>query len=83
MIIGRSDDPRNPCRAEAFEAAYAFGCGSRNPSGPAAVVPHQQAGHTHAIDLDQIFLLLTPCTQGAVHTRPTRATQPTSVLRAG
>ncbi len=37
MLIGRTDDPQNPRRVAAFEVTYPFGCGSRNPSGPAAV----------------------------------------------
>jgi hypothetical protein len=56
MLIGRTDDPQNPRRVAAFEVTYPFGCGSRNPSGPAAVLPRQQAGHTNAIVPDQIFL---------------------------
>jgi hypothetical protein len=34
----------------AFEAAKLFGAGSRTPSGPADMVPRQQAGHMLAID---------------------------------
>ena len=36
MLIGRTDDPQNPRRVAALEADSPFGCGSRNPSGPAA-----------------------------------------------
>ena len=36
MLIGRSDDPQNPCRVAASKVALPFGSGSRNPSGPAA-----------------------------------------------
>jgi hypothetical protein len=50
MTIGRTDDPENPSRATAFEAASLFGAGSRIPSGPAAMLPRQQAGHMIAID---------------------------------
>jgi hypothetical protein len=50
MTIGRTDDPENPERVMAFEAASLFGAGSRTPSGPADVVPRQQAGHMIAID---------------------------------
>jgi len=32
MTIGRTDDPENPFRVSAFEAAGLFGAGSRNPS---------------------------------------------------
>jgi hypothetical protein len=32
MTIGRSDDPENPFRAAAFEAASLLGAGSRTPS---------------------------------------------------
>jgi hypothetical protein len=42
MTIGRTDDPENPERVMAFEAASLFGAGSRTPSGPADVVPRQQ-----------------------------------------
>jgi|SRR5665213_3086687 len=48
--IGRADDPENPFSVPAFEAAKLFGAGSRNPSGPADMVPRQQAGHMLAID---------------------------------
>ncbi len=50
MTIGRTDDPQNPFRAMAFEAASLFGSGSRTPSGPAVMAPRQQAGHMIAID---------------------------------
>jgi hypothetical protein len=50
MTIGRADDPENPFSVPAFEAAKLFGAGSRNPSGPADMVPRQQAGHMLAID---------------------------------
>ena len=50
MTIGRTDDPENPFRVPAFEAAGLFGAGSRNPSGPADMVPRQQAGHMLAIE---------------------------------
>src|SRR5258708_31469038 len=46
MLIGRTDDPQNPCRVAAFEVTNPFGCGSRNPSGPAVIVP-RQIGRTH------------------------------------
>jgi hypothetical protein len=50
MTIGRAEDPENPISVPAFEAAKLFGTGSRNPSGPADIVPRQQAGHMLAID---------------------------------
>jgi hypothetical protein len=50
MTIGRTDDPGNPFSVPAFEAAGLFGAGSRNPSGPAVMMPRQQAGHMIAID---------------------------------
>ena len=46
MLIGRTDDPQNPCRVAACKVSNPFGCGSRNPSGPAAIVP-RQTGRTH------------------------------------
>ena len=69
MTIGRTDDPENPLRAMAFEAASLFGTGSRTPSGPAVMVPRQQAGHMIAIDTARqnlIFALASegPSTQG-------------------
>jgi hypothetical protein len=48
MLIGRSDDPHNPCRVAAFEVTHPFGRGSRNRSGPAAACRAKQAGHTTA-----------------------------------
>jgi hypothetical protein len=50
MTIGRADDPENPISVPAFEAAKLFGAGSRIPSGPADMVPRQQAGHMLAFD---------------------------------
>ena len=50
MTIGRTDDPENPISVPAFEAAKLFGAGSRNPSGPADMVPPPQAGHMLAIE---------------------------------
>src|SRR5947208_13398428 len=69
MLIGRSDDPHNPCRVVASKVALPFGSGSRNPSGPAAMCRNKQAGHTTATAPTQFFCL-NPCIQGAVHTRP-------------
>ena len=56
MLIGRTDDPPSPCRPTANKVADAFGRGSRNPSGPAAVCCTSKAGHTNATALDQIIL---------------------------
>ena len=46
MTIGRTDDPENPFRAAAFEAASLLGAGSRTPSGPADMAPRHK-GRTH------------------------------------
>ena len=54
MLIGRTDDPQNPCSPPAIKAADAFGGGSRNPSGPAATCRIKQAGHTTALAPHQI-----------------------------
>src|SRR5271169_450309 len=78
MTIGRTDDPENPLLAPALEAASLFGAGSRNPSGPADMLPHQQAGHMNAIDHPSRSVL--SCIPGAVHTceeaKPTRQSRP-------
>ena len=50
MTTGRTDDPENPLVASAFKAVSMFGTGARNPSGPAVMMPRQQAGHMIAID---------------------------------
>jgi hypothetical protein len=50
MTIGRTDDPEISVSVPAFEADRLFGTGSRTPSGPAATMPRQQAGHVIAID---------------------------------
>ena len=72
MLIGRSDDPQNPCRVVAFKVSVPFGSGSRNPSGPAA--PTAQTGRTHDRNRTRSgFSYLTPCVNGAVHTRPALA----------
>jgi hypothetical protein len=73
MLIGRSDDPQNPCRVAATKVTFPFGGGSRNPPWPAAAGRDTQAGHTTANRTASEFFSLTPCTQGAVHTRPTFA----------
>ena len=77
LLIGRSDDPHNPCRVAASKVSHPFGSGSRNPSGPAARAAQTEpalakagAGHTTATAPPKSSRL-TPCTQGAVHTRPT------------
>src|SRR5947207_8927834 len=68
MLIGRSDDPHNPCRVVASKVALPFRSASRNPSGPAAMCRNKQAGHTTATAPTEFFCL-NPCIQGAVHTR--------------
>src|SRR5258706_11315462 len=68
MTIGRTDDPENPFGSTAPEAAALFGAGSRIPSGPAAMLPRQQAGHMIAIDPIVAILDFSSCIQGAVHT---------------
>jgi hypothetical protein len=77
MTIGRTDDPVNPALAMALEAASLFGSGSRNPSGPAASVPRQQAGHMTAIDPPVRISRLRSCIQGAVHTCEKRRAEAT------
>jgi hypothetical protein len=64
MLIGRTDDPQNPCRVAAFEADRPLGSGSRNPSGPAATGRTKQAGHTTAIAPGQISLSTTLASSG-------------------
>src|SRR5271156_3419467 len=68
MTIGRTDDPKNPISVPAFEAAKLFGSGSRNPSGPADMVPRQKAGHMLAIDPHVRISQRSSCIRGAVHT---------------
>jgi hypothetical protein len=69
MLIGRTDDPQNPCRVAAFEVTDPFGCGSRNPSGPAVIMP-RQIGRTHDRFSHQIrFFSQTPLhSKGRPHT---------------
>jgi hypothetical protein len=50
MTIGRIDDPESPLKPVAPEAARLFGTGSRIPSGPAVMMPRQQAEHMIAVD---------------------------------
>jgi len=64
MTIGRTEDPVNPALAMAFEAASLFGFGSRTPSGPAAMLPRQQAGHMIAIDLPVKTLIFSLASEG-------------------
>ncbi len=69
MLIGRADDPQNPASPVAIKAAYAFGSGSRNPSGPADSVP-RKTGRTHdCYRTRSDFLAPNPCIEWAVHTR--------------
>jgi hypothetical protein len=78
MTIGRTDDPENPLCGMAFEAASLFGTGSRTPSGPAVMAPHEQAGHMIAIDLPvRLTFLLHP--RGRPH-MPQRA-MPVQLVR--
>jgi hypothetical protein len=77
MTIGRTDDPENPLCGMAFEAASLFGTGSRTPSGPAVMAPHEQAGHMIAIDLPvRLTFLLHP--RGRPH-MPQRVLRPTAM----
>ena len=70
MTIGRTDDPENPISVPAFEAAKLFGTGSRTPSGPADMVPRQQAGHMLAIDTPVRILLEALASEGpSTHAR--------------
>src|SRR5271170_8137778 len=72
MTIGRTDDPENPFGAQAFEAAFMFGLGSRTPSGPAAVLPRQQAGHMIAIDPPVRILIFPLASEGPSTHAPRR-----------
>jgi hypothetical protein len=69
MTIGRTDDPVNPALAMALEAASLFGFGSRTPSGPADMLPRQQAGHMIAIDLPVRTLIFLLHPRGRPHMR--------------
>jgi hypothetical protein len=72
MTIGRIDDPENPLKPVAIEVVGLFGIGSRIPSGPAVIVPRQQAEHMIAIDPPVRILsskLLNPT--GRPHMNPT------------
>ena len=73
MTIGRTDDPENPSGATAFEAASLFGAGSRIPSGPAAKLPRQQAGHMTAIDPIVRFLDFSLASKGPSTHAPAKA----------
>src|ERR1700722_6950226 len=72
MTIGRTDDPKNPLEPVALEAAGLFGTGSRTPSGPAVIVPRQQAEHMIAVNRPSEFSsrLLNP--RGRPHMVPYR-----------
>jgi hypothetical protein len=77
MLIGRSDDPHNPCRVAASKVSHPFGGGSRSPSGPAARAAQTEpalaragAGHTTAT-APAGSSRLTPCIQGpSTHALP-------------
>jgi hypothetical protein len=64
MTIGRTDDPQNPFRTAALEAASLLGSGSRTPSGPADMMPRQQAGHMIAIEPPGRFLIFPLASEG-------------------
>src|SRR5882757_11179246 len=83
MLIGRTDDPQNPCRVAAFEVTNPFGCGSRNPSGPAVIVP-RQIGRTHDRFSHKIrFFSQTPLhSKGRPHTPYERLLLPSSRARS-
>ena len=70
MLIGRSDDPQNPCRVAASKVSLPFGSGSQNPSGPAARAATNRPDTRPQPHRSRI-LLSHPLHQGAVHTRPT------------
>ncbi len=72
MTIGRTDDPENPFGAQAFKAAFVFGFGSRTPSGPATVLPRQQAGHMIAIDPPVRILIFSLASEGPSTHAPRR-----------
>ena len=68
MTIGRTDDPKNPFRTAAFEAASLLGSGSRTPSGPADMAPRRE-GRTHDRNRPtRQTSHFSSCIQGAVHT---------------
>ena len=67
MTIGRTDDPENPFSVPAFEAAGLFGTGLRTPSGPAVIVPRQQAEHMIAIEPPVRFLIFLLHPRGRPH----------------
>src|SRR5271166_3143257 len=84
MTIGRTDDPENPLEPVALQAARLFGTGSRTPSGPAVIVPRQQAEHMIAVNRPSEFSsrLLNPA--GRPHmVSPLNACPPHRAGRAG
>src|SRR5579859_7025249 len=88
MTIGRTDDPETPRVATAPQAASVFGTGSRTPSGPAAMLPRQQAGHMIAIDPPVRLLVFPLAPEGpSTHATPSSALlsgrRPTAILNAG
>ena len=72
MTIGRTDDPENPLEPVALEAAGLFGTGSRTPSGPAVIVPRQQAEHMIAVNRPSEFSskFLNPRGRPHMHAKP-------------
>jgi len=80
MLIGRSEDPHNPCRVAASRVSYPFGSGSRNPSGPAAAGRDTQAGHTTATAPHRKFFFPTPLHQGGRPHTPYPLTRPVDLV---
>jgi hypothetical protein len=72
MLIGRSDDPHNPCRVAAFKVSSVWEW-IAEPIWASGECRDKQAGHTTATVPDRNSLASPPRTQGAVHTRPTLA----------
>src|ERR1700676_1968366 len=64
MTIGRTDDRENLLTPLALEAAKLVGAGSRNPSGPADMMPRRKAEHMIAIDLPVRILTFSLASEG-------------------
>ena len=82
MTIGRTDDPENPLTPLAVEAAKLFGAGSRNPSGPADMMPRRKAEHMIAIDLP-VRILTFPLASEGPSTHGVRTIVASQVCRSG
>jgi Transposase IS116/IS110/IS902 family len=67
MLIGRSDDPRNPCRVAASKVTFPFGSGSRNPSGASGTCRDNRPDTRPQPHRSRIFLSH-PLYPGAVRT---------------